>query len=667
VKHLRVWQKLGLMGMAFMIPLGLVTWKMAASISEFRLDVAQRAVLGLEYYVPLRTLLSDLQQHRGMASAWLTGDASFEDRLAAKSKDVDRDLRAIEALDWQHGALSPISETWEALHSDCRALMSRVAGSSATESFELHTRLIDAAIALITDVADASKLTVDPDVDSHYLASIVIFQTPELGELLAQARGLGSRVAASRSLPPEHDARLDWLMFLAGHLHQKVDQSLGRVFESNPDLELRLAADREAGARAVHDADELVRELRAGHGAATTAADYFTAMTHSLDAISRVDEHLLAALKQRLHERLERFQGELLRISLWAFLGLLALSVTGYWIIRDITRPLGRVLEIANCMAAGDLATQVAIESRQDEFGVLAEACQRMAGNLMETVRQMKESGIHVDASMTRIAATSKEQKATADEIAATTTEIGATSREISATSRELVETMNEVAAVAEQTALLAGSGQTGLSRMEEAMRQAMDMAGSINARLAALGEQAGNINQVITTITKVADQTNLLSLNAAIEAQKAGQYGHGFAVVATEIRRLADQTAVATHDIEQMVNEIQSAVSAGVMGMAKFCEEVRRGMNDVQQASGQLTQIIEQVQALAPRFEAVHEGMQAQSTGAEQISQALTYLSDAAHQSVASLRESSQTIDQLSEVSSRLGSEISRFQLEAA
>ena len=140
-------------------------------------------------------------------------------------------------------------------------------------------------------------------------------------------------------------------------------------------------------------------------------------------------------------------------------------------------------------------------------------------------------------------------------------------------------------------------------------MRQVMDAAGSINAKLAVLNEKAGNINQVVTTITKVADQTNLLSLNAAIEAEKAGEYGRGFAVVATEIRRLADQTAVATYDIEQMVKEIQSAVSAGVMGMDKFSEEVRRGMQEVQQVGGQLSQIIQQVQALAPRVEIGQRG----------------------------------------------------------
>jgi methyl-accepting chemotaxis protein WspA len=223
---------------------------------------------------------------------------------------------------------------------------------------------------------------------------------------------------------------------------------------------------------------------------------------------------------------------------------------------------------------------------------------------------------------------------------------------------------MNEVSAVAEQSATLANSGQAGLSRMEETMRQVMEAAVSINAKLAVLNEKASNINQVVTTITKVADQTNLLSLNAAIEAEKAGEYGRGFAVVASEIRRLADQTAVATYDIEQTVKEIQSAVSAGVMGMDKFSEEVRRGLAEVQHVGGELSQIIQQVQALAPRVESVNEGMQAQATGAEQISQALTQLSEAAQQTVESLRHSSIAVDGLMETSVGLHASVSRFKL---
>ena len=180
------------------------------------------------------------------------------------------------------------------------------------------------------------------------------------------------------------------------------------------------------------------------------------------------------------------------------------------------------------------------------------------------------------------------------------------------------------------------------------------------------LADKANNISQVVTTITKVADQTNLLSLNAAIEAEKAGEYGRGFSVVATEIRRLADQTAVATLDIEQMVREIQAAVSAGVMGMDKFSEEVRRGTHDVQQVGGQLSQVIDNVQAMVPRFEAVNEGVQAQSAGAEQINLALSQLSEAAQQTVEALRQSNQAIDELHHVSAGLRDGVVKFKLLA-
>ncbi|WP_457354131.1 methyl-accepting chemotaxis protein [Roseateles sp. P5_D6] len=351
-------------------------------------------------------------------------------------------------------------------------------------------------------------------------------------------------------------------------------------------------------------------------------------------------------------------------VSLAAAL-LLALAL-GYVLLQSITRPLHRLLTATDAISTGDLTQRMNLE-RRDEFGTLAQGFNRMTEKLTELFGQVQQSGIQVNTSATEIAATSKEQQATASEIAATTTEIGATSKEISATSRALVKTMSEVSQVAEETALLAGGGQEGLQRMTETMHNVMEAVGSINAKLAVLSDKAGNINQVVTTITKVADQTNLLSLNAAIEAEKAGEYGRGFGVVATEIRRLADQTAVATYDIEQTVKEMQSAVSAGVMGMDKFSEEVRRGMQEVQQVGAQLSQIISQVQALAPRFEAVSESVQTQATGAEQISQALTQLTEAAQQTVDSLRQSGQAIDGLHQAAGGLRSGVSRFKLAQA
>jgi methyl-accepting chemotaxis protein WspA len=183
------------------------------------------------------------------------------------------------------------------------------------------------------------------------------------------------------------------------------------------------------------------------------------------------------------------------------------------------------------------------------------------------------------------------------------------------------------------ETAHLAGEGRENLNSMEVSMESLAEATGSISAKLGTIREKAGAINVVVTTITKVADQTNLLSINAAIEAEKAGEAGRGFLVVAREIRRLADQTAVATLDIEQMVRHMQQAVSAGVMEMDKFSEQVRGGMKQVGTMSHQLGKIMEQVQGQDSRFRQVEDGVMQQSEGAQQIDTAIGHLGSGVEQ----------------------------------
>ena len=379
--------------------------------------------------------------------------------------------------------------------------------------------------------------------------------------------------------------------------------------------------------------------------------------------LNTVIEHNREAADAATHEIVSAVSTAKGSMIVSLLLAIVAAGICGLLLMRAITAPVQRVVHALDKLRSGDLSMRLSLD-RKDEFGAIESGFNEMAEALANLVSQAQRSSVQVTTSVTEIAATSKQQQATATETAATTTEIGATSREIAATSRDLVRTMTEVTSAADQASSLAGSGQQGLARMEDTMHQVMGAADLVNAKLAILNEKASNITQVVVTIVKVADQTNLLSLNAAIEAEKAGEYGRGFAVVATEVRRLADQTAVATYDIEQMVREIQSAVSAGVMGMDKFSEEVRRGMFEVQQVGEQLTQIIHQVQALAPRVLMVNEGMQAQATGAEQINQALAQLSDASTQTVESLRQASFAIDELSQVAAGLRGGVSRFKV---
>ena len=198
-------------------------------------------------------------------------------------------------------------------------------------------------------------------------------------------------------------------------------------------------------------------------------------------------------------------------------------------------------------------------------------------------------------------------------------------------------------------------------------MQKLKSTAAEFTERLAVIRERAEDINLVITTITKVADQTNLLSINAAIEAEKAGEYGQGFIVVAREIRRLADQTAVATLDIERLVAQMQQAVGAGVMEMDRFSSEFNTGMEQVSGISSQFVEVIDKVQVLTTKFEHVNQGMHAQATGAQQITEALIIITDGSRTAAESLRDFKQASQHIVRAVEGLAETVDTFRFDAA
>jgi len=329
---------------------------------------------------------------------------------------------------------------------------------------------------------------------------------------------------------------------------------------------------------------------------------------------------------------------------------------------RLIRRPLGELMAAADRVSAGDLTVEVATEERHDEIGALQRALAGMTASLRAQTQKIREAVATLNSSATQIAATSRRQESVVAGHTATTSEVAAAVTEISATSQELSKTMQNVHEVAKETEALADTGRAGLVDMGGAMRVLDQATTSVADKLEVIRDKADNIGAVVTAINKVAEQTNLLSLNAAIEAEKAGEYGLGFAVVAREIRRLADQTALATLDISGMVKEMQSSVSSGVMEIDKFTREVKRGVEVADEISLRLEQIIERVKDLAPRFVAVNDGMMAQTEGAGQISQAMTQLRDGAHQTGEFLEQLNQSVEQLRQAARALHEQIARF-----
>jgi methyl-accepting chemotaxis protein WspA len=330
---------------------------------------------------------------------------------------------------------------------------------------------------------------------------------------------------------------------------------------------------------------------------------------------------------------------------------------------RTITRPLHRMSALLDDVSAGagDLTQQMTVET-SDEVATVAGQINALIKRIHDLIVPIRVATIQLNATATEIAATAAEQNGTVQTFNASTTEIAASVKEITATGNDLHRTMDEVQHGAGEASTLADAGQAGLRQMEETMRQLSSATESISAKLGTIREKANGINLLVTTITKVADQTNLLSINAAIEAEKAGEAGRGFLVVAREIRRLADQTAVATLDIEQMVRHMQSAVSAGVMEMDKFSERARDCITQTAEVSQQIGQILDRVQALSERFHAVTQGMGQQNEGARQIGEAIVQLAASVKQVSVSVRDFSSAAENLRNSAQSLQREVGQF-----
>jgi methyl-accepting chemotaxis protein WspA len=370
-------------------------------------------------------------------------------------------------------------------------------------------------------------------------------------------------------------------------------------------------------------------------------------------------------VKQNSAEAFELLSKQRQAVGIFMALAALAVFLVARIVARSISRPIREAAQVAERVAAGDLTAKVEIAAR-GEAGQLLRAIEAMTADLRSLIGRIQHSSIALMSTATEIAATARQQGEAVSDYGASTSEAAAAVKQISATSLELLKTMNEVSDVANQTATMAGEGQGSLAEMGRSMRQLADSTTSIGTKLSVISERAAHINLAVSTIAKVADQTNLLSINAAIEAEKAGEYGLGFLVVAREIRRLADQTAVATLDIERMVKEMQYSVSAGVMEMDKFSDQVRRGVDEVGLIGDQLGSIINAVQGLTGRFDQVNEGMRVQSQGAEQIREAVIRLSEGAHQTSISLREFNKATDHLREAVGGLKEEVSRFSVDS-
>lgn len=342
---------------------------------------------------------------------------------------------------------------------------------------------------------------------------------------------------------------------------------------------------------------------------------------------------------------------------------ILPILILGWFIARGVSKPIEAAAAAAERLAAADLSVDIR-ERGVGETRAMLGAMRRATNGLVTLLRRVRASGESLGAAAERIRDSAREQAEIAQQFGASSTEIAAAVREITATQQELNDAMQAVARSVREASAAAGEGRAALVGLSGEIGSLAAGADGIARNLESIRERADRIGSVVASMAKVANQTNLLSVNAAMEAERAGEAGAGFRAVAREIRRLSEQTADAALSIEAIVNEMQRAVATGVEEMSRYAGSVQGGVQKAQAIGVELGTVIGGVERLGGEVDLVARGMEAQALGVTQVSQAIATLTEGASRTAAVAAGASATGDELGARAEGFRREVEAFRL---
>ena len=375
--------------------------------------------------------------------------------------------------------------------------------------------------------------------------------------------------------------------------------------------------------------------------------------------------------------------GLIIVILIFSVLG----SILGIWFSRYLTQPIGRMLRISNKIAAGDLTVRVKSLSK-DEIGQLFGALGTMTENLRSVIGKVQRSALKVASTAGDLSASSEEMKASCEQITGTTQEIatGVSSQaskmaEISRAMKEMSESVQQVAknsqkaaegaTAASTTAQKVGKMSDDVAKKMTEIQSTVDGSATVIKQLDGKSQQIG---EIIGVITNIADQTNLLALNAAIEAARAGEHGRGFAVVADEVRKLAEESRGAANQITGLIKDIQQGTKQAVTTMELGTKTVGEGAKNIADTVTAIDEIVKAAADVATMVQEIAAAAQEQSASVEEVTASVEDVSAISEESAAGTQETSAaaeeqaaTMDQLVNASQELAKLSNELQAEVA
>jgi methyl-accepting chemotaxis protein len=344
---------------------------------------------------------------------------------------------------------------------------------------------------------------------------------------------------------------------------------------------------------------------------------------------------------------------------------LLISSLTIYLVVSWSIRPLLRLTQAAQRIADGNLEEEVRVESN-DEIGKLAEALNRMTTvivrNLKEEIEKsgrllssIKEAINHLSSSAAEMMAISAQQSSGATQQASAVQEVTTTSEEIAITAKHVMDNARSVETIADEANQNCAAGTSDVSNAIEGMARLKSQVQSIAESMLRLGDDSQKIGGIVEIIDEISDQTNLLALNAAIEAAGAGEAGKRFAIVAQEVKRLAERTVEATRQIKGLIEEIQKATTSTIMVTEEGTKAVDKASTLVDKVHDSFSGIMKMVEETSRTAKEITLSTQQQTLACEQMAETMAEVRDVARQVANSASETEKAVGEIMELTEKM------------
>ncbi len=349
-------------------------------------------------------------------------------------------------------------------------------------------------------------------------------------------------------------------------------------------------------------------------------------------------------------------------------LGIVAISmaiIISILLTQSITRPLKISVQAADRIASGDLTIDLsAAEKRGDELGLLLKAFSKMIKNLSGSVKDINEGVSMLGSSASEILAVTTQVASGTAETATAITETTTTVEEVQQAAKQTAQKAKNVADSAQLVSKVSQNGQKAVEDTVTGMNHIREQMDTIAQTVVRLSEQSQSIGGIIASVTDIADQSNLLAVNAAIEAAKAGEQGKGFAVVAQEIKNLAGQSKQSTLQVRNILNDVQKATSAAVMATEQGSKAVEAGVKQ-SLAAGEAIRVLSQSsnEAVQAATQIVASSQQ-QVVGMDQIGVAMQNINQAGTETAVSMVQSEKAAKNLTELGMKLKELVDRFKV---